>query len=56
MCKGQLDEVEQMKWCVSVLMQDKGEGREDEEEEDEKEAVLEMLCDLCDNLDNARGV
>ncbi|XP_027014720.1 hsp70-binding protein 1 [Tachysurus fulvidraco] len=55
-CKGQLDEVEQMKWCVSVLLQDKGEGREDEEEEDEKEAVLEMLCDLCDNLDNARDL
>lgn len=56
MCKGQLDEVEQMKRCVSVLLQDKGEGREDEEVEDEKEAALEMLCDLCDNLDNARGV
>ncbi|XP_046699706.1 hsp70-binding protein 1 isoform X2 [Silurus meridionalis] len=55
-CKGQLDEVEQMKWCVSVLLKDEGEGREDEEEEDEKEAVLEMLCDLCDNLDNARDL
>lgn len=55
-CKGQLDEVEQMKQCVSVLLQDKGEGREDEEVEDEKEAALEMLCDLCDNLDNARDL
>ncbi|KAK3508540.1 hypothetical protein QTP70_031936 [Hemibagrus guttatus] len=56
MCKGQLDEVEQMKRCVSVLMKDMAEAREDEEEEDEKEAALETLCDLCDNLDNARDL
>ncbi|XP_058261370.1 hsp70-binding protein 1 isoform X3 [Hemibagrus wyckioides] len=56
MCKGQLDEVEQMKRCVSVLIQDQAEEREDEEEEDEKEAALETLCDLCDNLDNARDL
>lgn len=51
-----MDEVEQMKRCVMVLLQDEGEDREDDEDEDEKEAALEMLCDLCDNLDNARGV
>lgn len=55
-CKGQLDEVEQMKRCVSVLLKDDTERREDEEDEDEKEVALEALCDLCDNMDNARGV
>ncbi|KAM9434270.1 hsp70-binding protein 1 [Clarias gariepinus] len=55
-CKGQLDEVEQMKRCVSVLLKDDTERREDEEDEDEKEVALEALCDLCDNMDNARDL
>uniref|UniRef100_A0A8B9JHQ3 Nucleotide exchange factor Fes1 domain-containing protein n=1 Tax=Astyanax mexicanus TaxID=7994 RepID=A0A8B9JHQ3_ASTMX len=59
-CKGQMDEVEQMKQCVSVLLRDDGEmggeeGEKEEEEEDEREAVLDLLSDLCENLDNARG-
>ncbi|XP_072530605.1 hsp70-binding protein 1 isoform X2 [Salminus brasiliensis] len=60
-CKGQMDEVEQMKRCVSVLLRDEGEmegegGDEEEEEEDEREAALELLSDLCENLDNARDL
>ncbi|KAI4879011.1 hypothetical protein NFI96_028579 [Prochilodus magdalenae] len=62
-CKGQMDEVEQMKQCVSVLLREQGcreresegEGGE-EEEEDEREAALELLSDLCENLDNARDL
>ncbi|KAG9279204.1 hsp70-binding protein 1-like [Astyanax mexicanus] len=60
-CKGQMDEVEQMKQCVSVLLRDDGEmggeeGEKEEEEEDEREAVLDLLSDLCENLDNARDL
>ncbi|KAL7826668.1 hypothetical protein AOLI_G00318770 [Acnodon oligacanthus] len=62
-CKGQMDEVEQMKQCVAVLLRDEdcrereGEGgEEEEEEEDEKEAALDYLSDLCENLDNARDL
>lgn len=60
MCKGQMDEVEQMKRCLEVLCRDeckeRGSEEEEEEEEDEREEALEMLSELCENLDNARGV
>ncbi|XP_066531452.1 hsp70-binding protein 1 [Hoplias malabaricus] len=60
-CKGQTDEVEQMKQCIAVLLRDEGcterEGEgEEEEEEDERETALELLSDLCENLDNARDL
>ncbi len=57
MCKGQMDEVKQMKCCLEVLCRDEGKERgSEEEEEDEREEALEMLSELCENLDNARGV
>ncbi|XP_062846975.1 hsp70-binding protein 1 [Trichomycterus rosablanca] len=60
MCKGQMDEVEQMKRCVSVLLQDEkhreSEEEGEEQDEDERESALEMLSELCDNLDNARDL
>ncbi|XP_029015584.1 hsp70-binding protein 1 [Betta splendens] len=64
-CKGQTDEVEQMKQCLAVLRgegtserQRDGEDEEarDEEDEDEREAAFEMLSELCENLDNARDL
>uniref|UniRef100_A0A672PSA7 Hsp70-binding protein 1 n=1 Tax=Sinocyclocheilus grahami TaxID=75366 RepID=A0A672PSA7_SINGR len=56
-CKGQMDEVEQMKQCLEVLSRDECRGRGSEEEEkDEREEVLEMLSELCENLDNARDL
>ncbi|XP_077358738.1 hsp70-binding protein 1 isoform X2 [Festucalex cinctus] len=59
-CKGQMDEVEQMKQCLAILNKDEinGEGdrEEDEEDEDERESVFELLSDLCENLDNARDL
>lgn len=58
-CKGQMDEVEQMKCCLEVLCRDECKERgsqEEEEVEDEREEALEMLSELCENLDNARGV
>ncbi|XP_059203055.1 hsp70-binding protein 1 [Centropristis striata] len=62
-CKGQMDEVEQMKRCLAVLCQEgmsererEGEDERDEEEEDERETALEMLSELCENLDNARDL
>lgn len=62
-CKGQMDEVEQMKQCLAVLRQDgmsvrerEGEEERDEDEEDERETALELLSDLCENLDNARDL
>lgn len=58
-CKGQMDEVNQMKQCLDVLckegMKEKGEEERDEEDEDERESAFEMLSDLTENLDNARG-
>lgn len=60
-CKGQMDEVEQMKQCLAVLCRQGTTERErdaearDEEDEDEREAAFEMLSELCENLDNARG-
>lgn len=60
-CKGQMDEVEQMKQCLAVLRQEgsseretEGEDERDEEDEDERESAFEMLSELCENLDNAR--
>ncbi|KTF83893.1 hypothetical protein cypCar_00020289 [Cyprinus carpio] len=59
-CKGQMDEVEQMKQCLEVLSRDecraRGSEEEEEEEEDEREEALEMLSELCENLDNARDL
>lgn len=60
-CKGQMDEVEQMKQCLEVLKTDEckdreSEGEEEEEAEDEREEALEMLSELCENLDNARDL
>ena len=62
-CKGQMDEVEQMKQCLAVLRKegmsesdrDGEEERDEEEDEDERESAFEMLSELCENLDNARG-
>ncbi|KAG7504339.1 hsp70-binding protein 1 [Solea senegalensis] len=57
-CKGQMDEVEQMKQCLAVLRKEEtGESEMDEEqEEDERELAFEMLSELCENLDNARDL
>lgn len=62
-CKGQMDEVEQMKQCLAVLRQEgiserdrEGEEERDEEDEDERESAFEVLSELCENLDNARGL
>ncbi|KAJ8347240.1 hypothetical protein SKAU_G00286410 [Synaphobranchus kaupii] len=57
-CKGQKDEVEQMKECLAILRREEAKGREGEEEreeeEEEREGALELLSELCENLDNAR--
>uniref|UniRef100_A0A3P9ITN1 Hsp70-binding protein 1 n=1 Tax=Oryzias latipes TaxID=8090 RepID=A0A3P9ITN1_ORYLA len=62
-CKGQLDEVEQIKRCLSVLHKENvgdkdenGEEMRDEDDEDEREWAFEMLSELCENLDNARDL
>ncbi|XP_040918021.1 hsp70-binding protein 1 [Toxotes jaculatrix] len=63
-CKGQMDEVQQMKQCLAVLCKEgtseserEGEEQRDEEEdEDERESAFEMLSELCENLDNARDL
>lgn len=62
-CKGQMDEVEQMKQCLAVLRKEgmseqekEGEEEMDEEEEDERESAFEMLSELCENMDNARDL
>lgn len=62
LCKGQMDEVEQMKQCLAVLCKEGSErerggeeDREDDDEDDERETAFEMLSELCENLDNARG-
>ncbi|KAJ8251049.1 hypothetical protein GJAV_G00216670 [Gymnothorax javanicus] len=61
-CKGQKDEVEQMKECLAILRREDAKGREgeerdedDEDEQEETESALDLLSDLCENLDNARG-
>ncbi|XP_061568438.1 hsp70-binding protein 1 isoform X2 [Cololabis saira] len=64
-CKGQMDEVEEIKQCLAVLRKgeicendrDGEEARKEEEEEDddhERESAFEILSELCENLDNAR--
>uniref|UniRef100_UPI0037E73FA3 hsp70-binding protein 1 n=1 Tax=Semicossyphus pulcher TaxID=241346 RepID=UPI0037E73FA3 len=62
-CKGQMDEVEQMKQCLAVLSkqgtnekEQEGEEERDEEDEDERESAFEVLSELCENLDNARDL
>ncbi|XP_038138160.1 hsp70-binding protein 1 [Cyprinodon tularosa] len=62
-CKGQMDEVEQMKQSLAVLQKDEPKGSEpdgekdrEEEEEDERESAFEVLSELCENLDNARDL
>jgi len=57
-CKGQMDEVTQIKRCLAVLRR---EGKsvkegEDEEDEDERETAFAIVSELCENLDNARGL
>lgn len=62
-CKGQMDEVEQMKQSLAVLQKDEpnekeqdGEEDREDDEEDERELAFETLSELCQNLDNARGL
>lgn len=59
-CRGQMDEVEQMKRCLAVLCKEGTSEREregeDEEDEDVRETAFETLSELCENLDNARGL
>ncbi|XP_041634581.1 hsp70-binding protein 1 [Cheilinus undulatus] len=61
-CKGQMDEVEQMKQCLAVLRQEETnkteqEGEEErDDEEDKRETAFELLSELCENLDNARDL
>ncbi|XP_056262746.1 hsp70-binding protein 1 [Pseudoliparis swirei] len=57
-CKGQMDEVTQIKRCLAVLRR---EGKsvkegEDEEDEDERETAFAIVSELCENLDNARDL
>lgn len=61
MCKGQLDEVEQMKQCLAVLHKDDmvekdQDDGDDDDDDDERESAFEVLSELCENLDNARGL
>ncbi|KAF7221197.1 hsp70-binding protein 1 [Nothobranchius furzeri] len=58
MCKGQLDEVEQVKQCLVVLHREEPDEKErdEEDDDDEREAAFEMLSELCENLDNARDL
>ncbi|XP_034394438.1 hsp70-binding protein 1 [Cyclopterus lumpus] len=60
-CKGQMDEVEQIKRCLAVLRREEmsekeGEDERDEEDEDERVTAFEILSELCENLDNARDL
>uniref|UniRef100_A0A3B3QBZ6 Hsp70-binding protein 1 n=1 Tax=Paramormyrops kingsleyae TaxID=1676925 RepID=A0A3B3QBZ6_9TELE len=58
-CKGQQDEVEQMKQCLSILWRTtarESQEHKEEEEEEETEGALELLSELCENLDNARDL
>lgn len=57
-CKGQMDEVQQMKQCLAILRKDETSEREreDDEDEDERESAFEILSELCENLDNARDL
>lgn len=57
-CRGQREEVEQMKNCLRVLSQPTptlaGEA-ELATDQQEREGALELLADLCENMDNAAG-
>ncbi|XP_033945918.1 hsp70-binding protein 1 [Pseudochaenichthys georgianus] len=61
-CKGQMDEVEQIKKCLEVLKHERdaenerGEEERGEEDEDERESIFDILSELCENLDNARDL
>lgn len=62
-CKGQMDEVEQMKQCLAILRKEEsseqereGEEEREEDDEDQRESAFEMLSELCENLDNARDL
>ncbi|KAF6288198.1 HSPA (Hsp70) binding protein 1 [Rhinolophus ferrumequinum] len=58
-CRGQREEVEQMKNCIQVLSQptplSAGEA-ELASDQQEREGALELLADLCENMDNAAGL
>lgn len=58
-CRGQREEVEQMKNCLQVLSQptplSAGEA-ELASDQQEREGALELLADLCENMDNAAGI
>ncbi|XP_008328013.1 hsp70-binding protein 1 [Cynoglossus semilaevis] len=55
-CKGQMDEVEQMKRCLEILREEETSESERDEDEDDRESVFETLSELCENLDNARDL
>ncbi|XP_031718015.1 hsp70-binding protein 1 [Anarrhichthys ocellatus] len=59
-CKGQMDEVEQIKQCLDILRQEGVSEMEreveDERDEDVREKAFEVMSELCENLDNARDL
>ncbi|KAM9394142.1 hsp70-binding protein 1 [Pholidichthys leucotaenia] len=55
-CKGQMDEVEQIKKCLAVLREGDRGGEEGGDDGEERELAFEMLSELCENLDNARDL
>ncbi|XP_072298692.1 hsp70-binding protein 1 [Eucyclogobius newberryi] len=55
-CKGQMDEVEQMKRCLEVLRTEEPNNQGREDEDDGRETAFETLTELCENLDNARDL
>lgn len=57
-CRGQREEVEQMKNCLRVLSQPTPSSAGEAElavDQQEREGALELLADLCENMDNAAG-
>lgn len=57
-CRGQREEVEQMKNCLRVLSQPTPASASEAElavDQQEREGALELLADLCENMDNAAG-
>lgn len=55
-CRGQREEVEQMKNCLRVLSQPMPPSAGEAElatDQQEREGALELLADLCENMDNA---
>ncbi|KAF6077737.1 HSPA (Hsp70) binding protein 1 [Phyllostomus discolor] len=58
-CRGQREEVEQMKNCLRVLSQPAPSPAGEADlavDQQEREAALELLADLCENMDNAAGL